>query len=263
MKIYQSIQNIYGYNDTFNSITEVDGKYERISFKGLKNKSYFICHLKRMPRHHRSRAERIKYIGNDYNELFSVRPTLLRELLYDKFNTNGKHYIDINHQHVCLITAIDRSNNIFIIPSTAGVPKSQDVYVHLSQRVSREAVIVSDGHASYEYWIDRDGLRHVVISSSLHVNSTFSLARVNALHSALDRFFRSNEFLPATKYLDLYLMMFWWLQKNKDESTNNLCEFLYSTLIGCVPNSTRVNMQSIRFNDLKSRHLPIDGKGYY
>lgn len=54
MKIYQTIKNICGYCDTFNSIVEVDGKYERISFKGCKNKSWFIDKLGRLPRHHRS-----------------------------------------------------------------------------------------------------------------------------------------------------------------------------------------------------------------
>jgi len=43
MKIYDTLKHIYGYCDTFNSIVEADGKYERISFKGCKDKS--ILHL--------------------------------------------------------------------------------------------------------------------------------------------------------------------------------------------------------------------------
>ncbi len=264
MKIYQSIKNIYGYNDTFNSITEVDGKYERISFKGLKDKAYFLDRLNRMPRHHRSREDRIKYLGDNYNKLFCSKPGLLKHLIYDTGKRlNGQYAIDINHQHVCIITAIDRSNNIFIAPSTAGVPKSKDVYDRLSNKISSDAVLVSDNHASYRYLVKRDNLEHIVIDTTLHTNSTFSLARVNSLHSSLDRFLRGNEFLPATKYLDLYLMMFWWLEKNKDEPTVNLCESLYNLLIGYVPNVTRANMHPVTITRLNARQLPIDCKGYY
>lgn len=263
MKIYQTIKNIYGYIDNFNSITEVDGKYERISFKGLKNKYYFIKHLGRLPRHHRSREQKLEYIGDDYYDLFNNYPSLLKHLLFDKSALNGQCYIDRSHQQVCVLTAIDRSNNIYIVPSTAGVPKSKDVYSILSPKLSSDAVLVTDGHASYDYLVRKDNLIHVVVSSVLHVNATFTLARVNSLHSSLDRFLRGPEFLPATKYLDLYLMMFWWLQKNKDEPTNNLCEFLYKLLIGYVPSNIRANMTPVTFGQLIARPLPFDCKGYY
>ena len=51
-EIYETLKNIYGYCDTFNSIVEADGKYEKISFKGCKDKSFFIDKLGRLPRHH-------------------------------------------------------------------------------------------------------------------------------------------------------------------------------------------------------------------
>lgn len=62
MKIYETLKNIYGYCDTFNSIVEADGKYEKISFKGCKDKSFFIDKSGRLPRHHRSCAQRIDYL---------------------------------------------------------------------------------------------------------------------------------------------------------------------------------------------------------
>lgn len=45
---------------------EADGKYLRVSFKGCKDKDWFIDKLGRLPRHHRSRAERIDYLGDSY-----------------------------------------------------------------------------------------------------------------------------------------------------------------------------------------------------
>ena len=72
IKIYQMLMNIYGYCDTLNGIVQADGKYLRVSFKGCKDKSYFIDTLGRLPRHHRSRAERIEYIGDDYKRLVKI-----------------------------------------------------------------------------------------------------------------------------------------------------------------------------------------------
>ena len=86
------------------------------------------------------------------------------------------------------------------------------------------------------------------------------MARVNSLHSAVDRFFGSREFQPATKYLDLYLMMLWWLEKNKDISKNELCQKLYMILTGSVSIESRARMTQVTFNDLNNRPLPIDYK---
>ena len=114
MKIYDMLKKIYGYCDTFNSIVEADGKYERISFKGCKDKSFFIDKLGRLPRHHRSRAQRIDYLGDDYKKLFVENPTMLKEMIYSsQKRLVGRDTIDINHQHLCILTAIDRSNNIY------------------------------------------------------------------------------------------------------------------------------------------------------
>lgn len=55
---------------------------------------------------------------------------------------------------------------------------------------------------------------------------------INALHSSLDRFLGSNEYKPATKYLDLYLIMFWWLENN-----NSLYRIFY---YDCAPSSKRI-----------------------
>ena len=264
MKIYDSIKNIYGYCDTFNSIVEADGKYERISFKGLKDKNYFIDTLKRMPRHHRSRQERIEYLDDKYKELFISNPHLLKEMIYSsQKHMVGRDTIDINHQHVCILTAVDRSNNIYIEPITSGSAKSYDIYSHLSDKLSLDTILVTDEHNGYKFLSKKTGIKHVIIDSGMHVNESFSLSRVNALHSSVDRFFVSREYQPATKYLDLYLMMFWWLEKNKDVPTNNLCDKLFMILTGSVSNESRSKMKKVIQSELIARPLPIDCKGFY
>ena len=264
MKIYQTIKNIYGYCDSFNNIVEVDGKYERISFKGLKNKNFFIDKLGRMPRHHRSRKQRLDYLNDNYNKLFVHKPHLLKEMIYgNQRRLLGRETIDINHQHVCILTAVDRSNNIYIEPVTSGSAKSMDIYKHLYDKLSVDAVLITDEHNGYKFLSKNVGLKHVVIESGLHVKDGFSLSRVNSLHSSMDRFFVSREFYPATKYLDLYLMMFWWLEKNKDVTSNELYESLYLILSGNVSNEVRASMKKVVQSELIARPLPIDCKGLY
>lgn len=264
MKIYDTLKNIYGYCDTFNSIVEADGKYERISFKGCKDKSFFIDKLGRLPRHHRSRAQRIDYLGDDYKKLFVENPSLLKEMIYSsQKHLVGRDIIDINHQHVCILTAIDRSNNIYVQPVSAGSAKSATVYENLQSRISREAVLVTDEHNSYKYFCHKEYIEHVIVNSKCHSIGIYSLSRVNALHSSLDRFLGSNEYKPATKYLDLYLIMFWWLEKNKDVSQIILCEQLFNILLGRVDNTVRSKMMNVTQAKLSSRPLPMDGMGYY
>ena len=65
---------------------------------------------------------------------------------------------------------------------------------------------------------------------------------------------------PATKYLDLYLMMFWWLQKNKDLNQAQMSDLLFRIVTGHVDCHMRANMISVAICDLVDRPLPIDTK---
>ena len=103
----------------------------------------------------------------------------------------------------------------------------------------------------------------VIIESELHVAGAYSLSRINSLHSGIERFLGSKEYLPATKYIDLYLKMFWWLQKNKDCSISEMTDKLFRIMTGYVDNETRANMTRVTISSLVSRELPIDTKGYY
>lgn len=264
MKIYQTIQNIYCEHDKCDGLIEADGKYLRVSFKGCKDKNWFIDKLGRLPRHHRSRAERIGYLGDSYKRLFTENPTMLKEMIYSSQKRFvGRDTIDANHQHICILTAVDRNNNIYIEPATAGTAKSFDVYDRLTQIVSRDSVLITDDHHSYKMFCRKERIEHVIIESELHTAGAYSLSRINSLHSSIERFFGSKEYLPATKYIDLYLKMFWWLQKNKDCSTKEMTDKLFRIMTGCVDNSDRAKMSRVTIKGLVTRELPIDTKGYY
>lgn len=266
LKVYQTVMNIYGYCDTFNNIVEVDGKYERISFKGCKDSNFFIDKLGRLPRHHRSRRERFKYIEQcgKFKELFKTKPDTLKEMVFSsQKRMTGRSTIDLNHQHVCVLTAIDRTGSIYIEPVTAGTAKATDVYSKLVCKIERDAVLVTDDHHSYKYYAKSEKITHIKIAGGTYTKGAYSLSRVNSLHSSIDRFFGCKEFKPATKYLDLYLMMFWWLQKNKELSINDLYNKLFAIMTGHVSCEARAKMTRVTIGSLVSRELPIDTKGFY
>ena len=187
---------------------------------------------------------------------------MLEEMIYSSQKRMvGRDTIDINHQHVCILTAIDRSNNIYVQPVSAGSAKSDTVYENLQSRITREAVLVTDEYNSYKYLCRKESIEHIVVNSKCHSYGTYSLSRINALHSSIDRFLGSNEYKPATKYLDLYLIMFWWLEKNKDVSQIILCEQLFNILLGRVSYTVRSKMMNVTQAKLSARPLPIDGMG--
>lgn len=267
LKIYQTIQNIYGYCDTFNNIVEIDGTYQRLSFKGCKDKTFFTDTLKRMPRHHRSREERIKYLDSfgKYKELFITNPKLLKEMIYySQKRMDGIWAIDRNHQHICILTAIDRTNNIYMEPVSLGTPNSIEVYNALQNKLTKDAVLITDEHKSYNYYARKEGIEHVKIISGTYVSGSYSLSRVNSLHSIITKFInKDDERQPATKYLDLYLMMVWFMQKCKDQNQLQLANTLFNLITGHVDYQTRSKMEPVTIESLNYRELPIDTKGFF
>jgi len=264
MKIYQTIKNIYGYGDNLGNITEADGKKVHISLKGKKDRLFFIDTLERLPRRHMSRKQRIEYVDKTgkYNELLETKSGVLKEMLYSSQNKmTGQHKIDSDHQQVCILSAVDRTGNIYIEPATAGTSTSEDVYGRFVNRVSKDALFITDGHNSYKRFIREEKLSHVIVLSKEHTNGAYSMAHVNNMHGFMEKYINKTQ--PATKYLDLYLMMFWWLQKNKDLSGLTATQKLYDTMTGKVSVVERAKMTKVRIKDLVSRELPIDTKGFY
>ena len=127
--------------------------------------------------------ERIEYLADDYKKLFKCKPHLLKEMVYSSNRKMvGRETIDINHQHLCVMTAVDRNNNIYIKPVTSGTPTSHDVDRYLADRISSDAILVTDECHSYKYLCRKNRIRHEIIESNAYVSGTFSLSRVNSIH---------------------------------------------------------------------------------
>ena len=109
--------------------------------------------------------------------------------------------------------------------------ENQHVMSHLSKRISSNAIMVTDTYAPYKNFAETENIQIEQILSERHAKGAFNLGAINALHSRLSAFWpKSAEREPATKYLDLQLMLFWWLEKKKDLSIREQVETIYSYL---------------------------------
>jgi len=64
----------------------------------------------------------------------------------------------------------------------------------------------------------------------------------------------TSENLPATKYLDLHIMLFWWQEKNKDLTAKQQVDELYSYICNRLE-------ETMTYEKLQDRELQLDTKG--
>lgn len=117
--------------------------------------------------------------------------------------------------------------------------------------------MVTDGSNAYKDFAEVENIHHEQVNADTHARGPFSLARANALHSQLNRFWPDGSGkLPATKYIDLYLILFWWLQKQAKKTTDQKVDELFSYVKGQTS-------PILDYDSLKERQLPLDTKGIW
>lgn len=249
----------FGAQDKIADIGECDEYSVHLSFKGKKDPDFFVRRLGRMPRTHMSRAEKLEYLErNGLLSLFDKKPEALEALL-----SGTTYLVGTNKDSVCILTAKDRGGNLFISPVCVGGITSDNVNEQFKDRFEPDAIMVTDGSNAYKDFAELENIEYKQINADKHSEGPFSLARVNALHSQLNRYWpQGSGKLPATKYIDLYTMFFWWLQKRSNLTTEQKVDELYSYIVNQTGDSIS-SEQHISYDELNSRQLPIDTKGIW
>ena len=245
------VYDIFHEQDTFVDIAECDEYSVHMSFKGKRDPSFFVYQLGRLPRHNRNYAEKVEYLKDAglWDEL-QKNPVLLEQLLHGDAYLNGT-----NKDSVCILTGKDRSGNLFTKPVCLGSIEAKHVVQHFDDRFEDDAIMVTDSTNVYNQFAEDNNLHHEKILAEKHTNGPYSLARVNALHSILSAYWpKSKENLPATKYLDINLAFFWWLEKNKDLTAQQKVDELYAYLTG------KTTME-LSYEQLRTKHIGLDTKG--
>lgn len=224
-KFCNALQELFGAQDKeFNGIVECDEYIVRLSFKGKRDANFFINELDRMPKHHRSRGEKIEYlIKNGLYGNLQKNPERLERLLSAQGQDMGKIY-----EKVSVLTCRDRSGNLYIIPVCIGRVESDHVTQHLDGKINSDSVLVTDKYAAYQKFAEDENITHIRLLSKNHKEGAYHLAHTNSLHSRIASLWPTEtERDPATKYLDLQLILFWWMEKHRDMSISDQVDLLY------------------------------------
>lgn len=124
LKVCMAIMSLYGNQDNFVDIAECDEYYAPTSFKGKRDPKFFMDILKRMPRHHWTREEKIKWLQKNgfYSNLIND-PQKLEEVLA----SGDKKKQGISDDQTCILTCQDRSGHLVMVPVGVGRLESNDV----------------------------------------------------------------------------------------------------------------------------------------
>lgn len=250
-KILDCMCSMFKEQDQFTDIAEFDEYEVHMSFKGKKDPSFFVNTLGRLPRHHRSLKDKIDYLKEAGLWVgLQQNPERLEQLLYGDSYVKGT-----KRDSVCILTGKDRSGNLLLEPTCLGSIEARHVEQILSDKVSSNIIMVTDGSNAYKFFAELQNIQHEQIPSSQHSRGPFSLAHINAVHSKLAAYWPDNgQRLPATKYLDLNLLLFWWIEKNGSLTAPEKVE----EILGYIENSL---LCTDSYKALQRRPLPLDTKG--
>ena len=264
-KVNQALMTLYGYTEKFNGQTQADEYYTRAAFKGKRDPEFFIYTLRRMPRHHYTYYEKIEWLENAglYDKLQREEPELLQELLSDE----PKMKRGISNEQICILTLVDQNGKLYLEPVSVGRLEKAMAKAKLKPKFTpdKSNVFVTDDHNAYNRVLYGTGAKHEVVSASRHTNGKYNLATVNSVHSALSRYMDSKSGkVFNTKYLDLTLILFWWLQKNKDRTTNQKVQMLWDIMNDNISEiELREKVNQVPQNELMHREITIDTKGQF
>jgi transposase-like protein len=115
----------------------------------------------------------------------------------------------LSKEQVCVLAVIDRSKNEIAMITGLGAVKGKSLERHLQGRIASDAVLVTDGLKSYNYFCSKNNLTHEVVKNEKgkRTSGSYHIQNVNSYHSRLKNWISITFHGVATKYLNHYL---WW-----------------------------------------------------
>lgn len=252
IKICTALLCLYGEQDSFVDIAECDEYYAPTSFKGKRDPAFFMEILNRMPRHHWSREKKIEWLDKHgyYADLMNDPAELERVLDSGDHKKRG-----ISDDQTCILTCQDRSGNLVMVPVGLGTLETEDIKKYLHGKMAKDSIMVTDSHGSYPKFAEGEEIQLEQIPSGEHTKGAFNLARINSLHSEIAVYWNKHrENIPATKYMDLSLIFFWWLKKNAKLSVDAQVDELYKIIT-----DPSLNLD-LRYETITDRIITINTK---
>lgn len=281
--LHQFVSN----QDDFRSLAESDEYYYPLSFKDVKDPMFFLGTLGRMPYTHISYKKKIKYVekqgfGRDFlhhyidNEeqskaelLNYVEPGDLKS--QERFSNalNGmetkkiiqvlntlheqhKKKRGISNQQVCCLSCVDTYNNHFLQSVCVGRIQPTHIEQTLVSHLTKDAILVTDSHRAYKTVANRYKIPLKQIPSGKHTSGGYSLGHINGYHHNISDFMYLYHGV-SSKFLDYYLSLFYWVEKNKGKTYLEQAYDIITLL------SNQVN--KIPLAKFKDKSIPFDLKG--
>ena len=273
--------------DDFKSLAESDEYYYPLSFKDIKDPIFFLNTLGRMPYTHRNYKQKLEYIEkqgfdsaflqvlNDNEE--QVRNELLNYVNCDDLKSqekfsNALNSMDtekiiqvlktlseqqkkkrgISNQQVCCLSCVDRNNNHFLQTVCVGRIWASHIEKVLVPHFSEDTVLITDSHRAYRTVANKHKIPLKQIPSGKHTSGGYSLGHINGYHHNISDFMYLYHGV-SSKFLDYYLALFYWIEKNKHKP---YLEQAYD-IITLLSNQAK----KIPLNKFKDKPISFDLKG--
>jgi transposase-like protein len=118
----------------------------------------------------------------------------------------------LSKSQVCIVTARDRSTHNVEFIGGLGTVKTAKLDQELAKYIASEAILVTDGLASYNGFCQHNHINHVVVKNKEgeRVKGPFHIQHVNSFHQRIKGWLNRHFKGVATKYLHHYL---WWMHE--------------------------------------------------
>ena len=178
---------------------------------------------------------RIKYNlkGNHGEDFIMPRNSRARGGSYSTANSN--------ENTLCILCAIDENGNSFSKIVGFGNPSAARIHSGFKDKIdlsNENNILVTDGAQYFKKTYEKYGFanwhRQVTLTYGSkkvpNTNSNYNIQPINAYHSRLKRFIRNFNGV-SSKYLPGYLLLFDYLQNNKNIDETILCKEILSTMV--------------------------------
>ena len=285
-RVCSVLHQLVSNQDDFKSIAESDEYYYPLSFKDVKDPMFFLGTLGRMPYTHLSYWKKIKYVKEqgfdidflhtyikneeqnkaellDYVELGDLKSQerfsnaingMETEKIIQVLKTiheQQKKKRGISNQQVCCLSCVDTNNNHFL--QSVCVGRIQPIHIEqtLVPHFTEDTVLVTDSHRAYRTVANKYKIPLNQIPSGKHTSGGFHLGHINGYHHNISDFMYLYHGV-ASKFLDYYLALFYWVEKNKGKT---YLEQAYD-IITLLANQTR----KIPLDKFKYKPISFDTK---
>ena len=238
--------------DDFKGLAESDEYYYPLSFKDVKDPMFFLGTLGRMPYSQISYRKKIKYVekqGFDIDFLHSyikneeqnkaelLNYVKLGDLKSQEKFSNALNGMDtekiievlktlheqqkkkrgISNQQVCCLSCVDTNNNHFLQSVCVGRIQPTHIEQTLVPHFTEDTVLVTDSHRAYKTVANKYKIPLNQIPSGKHTSGGFHLGHINGYHHNISDFMYLYHGV-SSKFLDYYLALFYWVEKNKHKT---------------------------------------------